>query len=89
MLFDCKWNNHCAWDNTSFQQDTSEVDVSSGVKFIDVVDLSKQTSLESEAPVDEFDAEQTFPTDEEIAMAEGIYSIVGLACCLMLRCGHC
>jgi hypothetical protein len=47
--------------------------MSSGAEAIDIVDLSKQTSLDSEAPVDDLDAEQTFPTDEELAMAEGLH----------------
>ena len=39
---------------------------------LEVCDPTLQASLESEAPVDEMDAEQTFPTEEELSAAEGL-----------------
>jgi len=41
------------------------------VHIIEVCDPSLQASLESEAPVDDMDAEQTFPTEDELATAKG------------------
>ena len=42
------------------------------VKTIAVADPSKQESLVTEAEVDPMDAEQTWPTDEELKQAEGL-----------------
>jgi len=45
------------------------------VKTIAVSDPSKQESLLTEAEVDPMDAEQTWPTEEEIRQAEGLSSL--------------
>jgi len=43
----------------------------SGVTVI-TPDKRNQESLQAEAEVDPMDAEQTFPTDEELAAADGL-----------------
>ena len=44
------------------------------MKTIAVADPSKQETLVTEAEVDPMDAEQTWPTEEEIKQAEGPFS---------------
>lgn len=39
-------------------------------RVLQVADPEKQQSLQSENPIDEMDAEQTFPTAEELEEAE-------------------
>ena len=43
------------------------------VKVLGAADPDQQESLESEAIPDPMDGEQTWPTEEELAEAEGLY----------------
>ena len=52
------------------------------VKTIAVADPSKQESLVTEAEVDPMDAQQTWPTDEELKQAEGFQQSYILRVCL-------
>lgn len=49
---------------------TEEDSMNEGVRIISVADPSKQESLQSENVPDPMDAEQTWPTEEEIAEAQ-------------------
>ena len=49
----------------------NETNMEEDVKVIAVADTTKQESLVAEAEVDPMDAEQTWPTEEEIQQAEG------------------
>ena len=46
------------------------------VKIIATVDISKQESLNAEAEVDPMEGEQTWPTDEELREADGLFLLV-------------
>ena len=50
----------------------------SEVRVLDVADPKKQESLQSENEPDPMDAEQTWPTEEELAQAQGLFSVVHL-----------
>jgi hypothetical protein len=58
-----------------------------GIHILEVSDPSLQASLESEAPVDDMDGEQTFPTEEELAAAKGLYAVTAVyeTDCMALR----
>ena len=43
-----------------------------GIKVLEKCDPSKQSSLQREAEIDPMEGEQTWPTEEELAQAEGI-----------------
>ena len=47
----------------------------SEVRVLDVADPKKQESLQSENEPDPMDAEQTWPTEEELAQAQGSFSV--------------
>ena len=48
----------------------------SEVRVLDVADPKKQESLQSENEPDPMDAEQTWPTEEELAQAQGSFSVI-------------
>ena len=53
----------------------------SKVRVLDVADPKKQESLQSENEPDPMDAEQTWPTEEELAEAQGSFGVLHLRAC--------
>lgn len=53
-----------------FRNKDKSVDSDENVKILEKFDLAKQESLDIENVPDPMDAEQTWPTQEEIEMAE-------------------
>ena len=54
-----------------FQEDDENETMEEGSKLLEVVDPHSQESLQSEAVPDPMEGEQTWPTEEELAEAEG------------------
>ena len=53
-------------------------EVKSGVHLLERCDPEQQASLQSEVVVNAMDAEQTWPTEDELMAAEGLSSSAGL-----------
>ena len=83
MFVDCDHVSCQTSDSTDVTMDDDVTESDDDVRVLARVDASRQVSLQAEAEVDPMEGEQTWPTPDELAEADGE---IEPAICLMFSC---